>query len=1222
MGRVTGPTNEPVANARVEVTSNETGITRRKTTNDKGEFSILFPDGGGSYLLKVNFIGFGPYQGNVTRVGDEDRLVHNVHLTRNPQVLAAVQVRANNNNQQQDRPTAGSIERNLSSAQLDRLPIDKGDLASIASLAPGVVLTIATDSTAAVFSVAGQPTNQNQITLDGLSFGSGSVPSEAVRSTRVITNTYDVSRGQFTGGQVASTTRGGTNNVQGVFTYSLRDPELEFVDESSATFGQKYMQNSFSFGSGGPIVEDEMFIFGAASVSRRTNPLSSLLAANPLTLARLGAAQDSVTRFIDKLNVLGVRPTLPGVPDERLADNASSIVRYDWSLGDLHTLTLRGDWRGQIQDGTRISATSVPSTGGQLHTTGGGLMATLTSHLNGFINEARVYRSQDHQNTDPYLLAPDGRVTVASSLADGTQSITSLQFGGNPSLPQESRSSLFEGSDEVSWVSRGGGHRVKLGLLANADRSTVGTIPNRYGTFYYNSLADFEANRPSQFTRTMSGRDRIAGSDNAALYLGDAWRVSPRLQFVYGVRAEATRFPNTPDYNPDVETLFNRRTDHTPSETHVSPRLGFTYFMGAPADNPAPAAADTNRAARGGAGGGGGGQRAGFNAAAWTIRGGVGEFRGRISSNLVATAVDATGLAGGQSTLTCIGNSVPTADWTSYLADASTIPTQCAAGNGGVVPPNLTQRRNVTTFEDEFSAPKVWRASLGGSRRFFDRYSFGLDGSLAYGLNQTGSHDLNLSATPKFSLANESGRPVFGSSQFIIPTTGATTITASRLHPEYGSVSEITSQLHSLSTQVTVSLGGVTLQGLTFNGAYTFLRSRDQQNGFSGGGGGFGGATTAGDPNVVSWGTSDLERRHSLLGTVTMPAATWLDVTMIARLTAGQRYTPTVNGDINGDGSRNDRAFIFDPSATADTAVGNGISRILANAPVRVQDCIRSQLGTIATRNSCSAPWSPSLDMQFNLKPDAFGLARRLTLQLQIQNGLVGLDQLLHGTNNLHGWGQPVIADRTLLYVRGFDPATQSFKYAVNEHFGVQNAQNSPYRLPFQIGLQGRLTVGQDPARQQFGRMFGTGPDGKPLSKEGYKSRLSRIIPNPFFATLAQNDSLKLELTADQKSKLKALSDELAPKIDRIAEEMADVLTSAGNAPDPQVIGARMQGKTNEARTIAEKAVADLHAALTPAQWDKLPESIRIPPQGGRGFGGGDGGGGRGLGGGGGRPPE
>ena len=232
MGKVTGPDNAPVVGARVEVTSSETGITRRKTTNERGDYSILFPDGGGSYTLRVSFLGFGPYSGQVSRQSDEDRLVHNVRLTRNPQVLAAVQVRANNNQQaQQDRPTAGSQERNLSAAQLDRLPIDKGDLASIAALAPGVIGTSGTDSTAAAFSVGGQPTNQNQITLDGLSFGSGSVPSEAVRSTRVITNTYDVSRGQFTGGQVASTTRGGTNNLQGTVSYSLRDRSEEHTSE-------------------------------------------------------------------------------------------------------------------------------------------------------------------------------------------------------------------------------------------------------------------------------------------------------------------------------------------------------------------------------------------------------------------------------------------------------------------------------------------------------------------------------------------------------------------------------------------------------------------------------------------------------------------------------------------------------------------------------------------------------------------------------------------------------------------------------------------------------------------------------------------------------------------------------------------------------------------------------------------------------------------------------
>jgi hypothetical protein len=1015
--------------------------------------------------------------------------------------------------------------------------------------------------------------------------------------------------------------------VQGVFTYALRDPDLEFVDESSATFGQKYMQNSLSFGAGGPIIEDEMFIFGAASISRRTNPLSSLLVANPQTLTRLGANQDSVARFLSRVSALGVSPTLPGIPDERLADNASAIVRYDWSLGELHTLTLRGDWRGQLQDGTRISSTSVPSTGGNLHTLGGGIMATLTSHVHGLINEARVYQSSDRQITDPYLIAPDGRVTMAGTLTDGTQSVTSLQFGGNPSLPQETHSRLLEASDEVSYVSPGAAHRIKLGALINADRSTVGSIPNRYGTFYYNSLSDFEANRPSQFTRTISGRDRLAGSNNAALYLGDAWRESPRFQMVYGLRFEGTQFPRDPDFNPEVETLFNRRTDHSPSELSASPRIGFTYFMGAPPNPPAPApgAAPAGQGGQGGGRGGFGGPGGpgGFNPSAWTFRGGLGQFRGKISSNLVATAVDATGLVGGQATLTCIGAAVPVPDWTSYLNDQSSIPTQCLDVGGAPLPVPLSgERRNVTVFEDGFSAPKVWRASLGGSRRFFQRYSFSLDGSLAYGINQTGAHDLNLDATPKFTLASEGGRPVYSDASSIIPTTGATSITASRVHTEYGSVTELTSQLRSVSSQMTVSLGGVTLQGITLNGSYTFLRSRDQQNGFSsGGGGGFGGASTEGNPNVVQWGTSDLERRHSLLGTITFPARAWLDVTAIGRMTAGQRYTPIVSGDVNGDGSRNDRAFIFNPAVTADTALANGISRIMSNSSARVADCIQSQLGAVAGRNSCSAPWTPSLDLQLNFKPDALGLARRLVLQLQLQNGLVGLDQLLHG-NDLHGWGQPVIADRTLLFVRGFDPATQQFKYQVNEHFGVPNGANSAYRVPFQVGLQGRLTVGQDPARQQIGRMFGTGPDGKPLSKEEWKTRLARVVPNPFLQTIALDDSLKLGLTPDEKTKLKALSDDVAIKADKIADELADVLTSAGNAPDPAVIGARMQGKTDEARKVAEKSIADLKATLTPEQWAKLPDSMKTVPagRGFGGFGGGDAGGGGG--GGRGRPPQ
>src|SRR4051812_8546389 len=67
MGRVTSGDTSSVAGARVEVTSSETGITRRKTTNEKGEYSILFPDGGGSYRVRVTFLGFSPYSGSVSR---------------------------------------------------------------------------------------------------------------------------------------------------------------------------------------------------------------------------------------------------------------------------------------------------------------------------------------------------------------------------------------------------------------------------------------------------------------------------------------------------------------------------------------------------------------------------------------------------------------------------------------------------------------------------------------------------------------------------------------------------------------------------------------------------------------------------------------------------------------------------------------------------------------------------------------------------------------------------------------------------------------------------------------------------------------------------------------------------------------------------------------------------------------------------------------------------
>jgi hypothetical protein len=146
------------------------------------------------------------------------------------------------------------------------------------------------------------------------------------------------------------------------------------------------------------------------------------------------------------------------------------------------------------------------------------------------INEMRAYRSLDSRNTDPYVHVPSGRVVVASNLPDGSLGVSTLQFGVNPSLPQESNSRLTEISDEISRVSKTGAHRVKLGGFLNEERSESGSFNNALGTYTFNSLADFEAGNAASFTRTVARRDRNARSVNAALYLADSWRQSPRLQ--------------------------------------------------------------------------------------------------------------------------------------------------------------------------------------------------------------------------------------------------------------------------------------------------------------------------------------------------------------------------------------------------------------------------------------------------------------------------------------------------------------------------------------------------------------------------------------------------------------------------------------------------------------------------------------------------------------------
>jgi hypothetical protein len=1215
-GTVVGPDNRPIAGATVEVTSVETEVTRRKTTNDQGKYTLLFPDGGGQYRITVRHLGMLPVTFAVAKEADEDRLVADAKMTAGVTTLEANRTVASRAPIANDRPTAGSLETALTGAMLLRLPIDPSDLNAIAALAPGVVSIAGTDSTAAGFSVAGQRPDQNQITLDGLSFGGTGVPAEAVRNTRVITNTYDVSRGQFTGGQVATTTKGGTNLMNGSFGYAIHDPALEFTSAAdtagTGAFSGAYTRNQLSGGVGGAFVRDKAFWFVSLQVNRQTSALQSLLSADPLALQRLGVQSDSAARFLGLLSGYNVPLNLDGIPPSRLTDNATSIARFDYHINEDHSLTARVNWAGSRADNFRSDQLGIPPLGGDRGTSAGGVMVSLASTLlDQFVNEGRVYYERSHQSADPYYEGPEGRVRVSSLLSDGVIGVSTLNFGGNPALPTSSLNDQLELTDELSWI-RGGGHRLKLGLLLNVSDISQYSSTNRDGTFVFNSLADFAANQPAQYTRLFSPSARSTGALNSALYLGDSWRKSAAWQFVYGARLEGSEYRGAPAANPVVETQFGHSTSNFPSEVHVSPRLGFTWIIGAQnrvngVDQAPAQAAGGGRGGRGGGGGGGGGGGrggGGGGAAAvpgglnsfGVLRGGIGEFRGKVPTSLFSSAIDATGLPSGETQLVCVGSAVPIPDWSLYQSDPSSLPSTCLDGRGPGQAFSNT-RSNVTLFDSTFSAPRAWRGSLGFQKRIGLRYSASVDGSYALGTNLYGITDLNLNATPQFQLASEGGRPVYVPSNSIVPATGAVSVLGSRKVSSLAHVYEIGSALESRTAQVTATFNGVSLTNLIWSLSYTYQHARDQSS-FSGGSpsGGFSAPTTAGDPNVITWSRSNLGRAHNIQGTMTWMAKSWLDITSVMGFSSGAPYTPLVGSDINGDGARNDRAFIYNPANAPDTALVNGMTRLLAEAPAKARSCLLAQMGTVAGRNTCVGDWTPRLDFQANLRPNLGGIIQqRLQLQVQLVNPLTGLDQLLHGSNNLSGWGQTSRVDPNLLFVRGFNPDSNRFIYQVNERFGNNPATRSAAFNPFQIAFTGRLQVGPDMQRDRTQAMLRaiTGRAGATGGGVDVKNIIARVAPNPATTVRGFADSLHLELTPQQLASVDSIGLVLETRDSVLVNELQVHLDSAGG--DIRQALPQIQPALQLARNNYVVAVKSMQSVLTPGQWALLPEWFRNP---------------------------
>ena len=1165
-GRVTAAAdNAPILGVVVTATSLSGNVTRTARTNSDGRYTIVFPGGDGDYWVSFTGIGFTPRRFEVKRLADESVLIADARLA--PITLDTVYVTAGNRR----RPMRNDTTRDVSGTERPVNPglvppEQAGDLAAMAATLPGVTYIPGTNGDPSGFSALGLSTDQNLTTLNGMTSGATDLPRDAGVSASVATSPYDVSQGGFSGGALNVRTLSGSNYVVQSMSAVGNAPQLEWTDPAGRALGQRYANLSLGGLFSGPIAYDAAFYNLSYQLGRRSNDLATLLNTDPLGLQTEGVAEDSVTRLLGILQGVGVPATVSGFPSSRLNDQGSLLGSFDFAppgsaSGQALNLTVNGSWNRSSP--ASPLTTQLPTSSFSFTNWGGSARLRHTAYLGFALSETGLSLSLSRRYLSPYLEQSGGNVLVQSDFPDGTSGVQVIQFGGS-SLQSTGTTSSLDLTNQLSFFSVNNRHRIRLTGELRRDAWSQEQGSNLLGAFTFNSLADLEAGRPVSFTRQLSSLETSGSELVAALSLGDAYRPSSDLQIVAGVRLDANRYLDRPTLNPDVGRLLGAANDHVPNGAYLSPRLGFSWVYGT-----APQIGAFLGAARVPRG---------------IVRGGIGVFQNTPGAQLPAQAMAATGLPSGVQQLTCVGAATPTPDWSGYAVDPSTIPAQCASGTGGTV--FASGVPNVTLFAPDYAAQRSVRSNLQWAGPVLDnRFMATLTGTYSLNLNQTGSEDLNFDPVLRFTLADEGGRPVFVQPTSIVPATGAVAPLDSRVTGQFNRVTEQVSNLRSLSRQLQLTITPLSLNStFTWSLAYTLNSVRDRVTGFS---------STAGNPFDVSEARSSMDWRHQIQVTLGANLFDLIRVSWFQRFTSGTPYTPVASSDINGDGYANDRAFVFDPAGTADTALAAGMSRLLAGSSKSVRGCLSSQFGRIAGRNSCEGPWTSMGFLSIAFNPLKVRLPQRATLSLQVANPLGALDLLLHGENHLHGWGQTPTPDPRLLIVRGFDPTADRFIYDVNPRFGSTSQAVSAVRNPVAITLSLQLDLGPTRERQNLTQTLDRGRTRAGTKMPGTFLRAmygSGGIINPIATILGQADSL--HLTGPQADSLATLNRWYVTRLDSVWTPVIRRYVALPDHYDRNEVYDRYRKAREASVDLLVAAAPAIRSLLTAAQLRRLPDLI------------------------------
>jgi hypothetical protein len=1179
-GRVIDREKRSLAGAEVSVFSEAAEPLQSALTDASGRFTLVLRDTRDAYVLSVRRVGFVAFSQTVRRRALSSTFdVGDVALSPRLDLLEPVNTRAIIQlvPSKGEKPAVGATQLTATSGGVF-LP-DPSDISALLALLPGV------RKSGGSISVLGADAAQNRLMVDGLDYSGGNLPRDAIQEIKLTTNAFDPSKGRFAGGETSVTTRRGSSFFQGVLRAQLLPDFLAWPERSST--GARPTTVGFSGFLSGPIGSPNLTAFAAADVLRRSAPLLSFSALDGTRLAELGLSIDERAALLNAAAASGLPTTGSEAVTRSSAWQGSATARLDWRKSASSAMT--ATWLSTWSDASLgpVGRLSLPSTSMGAQTQTHRVLLNGSSYLGGVLEELRLSAGTTRLQSAPFVDLPGASVREETSFADGRRGFATVRFGGAGAATGTLTSAQLNLSHESSVVvGADGRHQIKLSqeLIWQERENQRGA--DRLGRYEFLSIADLAANRPASFQRVLVDPRTRVGSTAVSVSLGDAWQTLPgRLHLQGGVRFDVARVNQRPERNAVLDSAFGLPTDRIPLDAGLSPRLGFVLRLTGRADQPlaptgtVPRGFEGARALRTPA------DAAGVSVPAdpdgITLSGGIGAFRGVVPLGQISALFSETGLPSAVQQITCVGDAAPAAVWT---GSESELPRVCRNGASPAFASALTPASALT---GDYQAPVSWRANV--SIDGIHRWGWGLAPQVTFvrGRHVESTIDCNFPRTPGFTLSQEDNRPVFAMREEVDANTGLFAPRAARPLVGTGAVTE---RRTDMAYDVANVVLGVARQrpmrsGARVYGVAAWTPQRTQQRGFL--------STTSGDPRLASWFASANASQELIVG-ATDVALSWFRLAARIRFASGAAFTPLVLQDINGDGLSNDRAFLFDPSQSSDTALARGLTELLNTSDGRVRSCLTRQSQQVAAANSCRTGWTAQVDLAVNATPSVgFGAGRRWKLTATLVNANSAFVRIFGLENSIFGRSALNSPDPRLLQVVGFDPTRGAFRYRVNQQFG-RSLDNGAFTQwpPFEVHVGVQV-----PLDKPRSILRASAPRARATNDSASVSRVRQELVSRFFnaapvdTVLVYRDTLGL--TDDQVTSIRTIARSLAERQNDILTPLVSYALSNPTESESKDFNARLRATDALLRPAREQARQRVLSFLTLEQRVRYATLVR-----------------------------